>query len=82
MLSFFSQDVLDEILDLIESVSDGFRNYSYDITNRNYNVSTSMMSSKNHKLCLKFGLIDTGDVKGIAHLTLEEALEPMKTRCL
>ena len=40
------------------------------------------MSSKNHKLCLKFGFIDTGDVKGTAHLTLEEALEPMKTGCL
>ena len=29
MLSFFPRDVLDEILDLIESVSGGFPTYSY-----------------------------------------------------
>ena len=29
MLSFFPRDVLDEIFDLIESVSEGFSNYSY-----------------------------------------------------
>ena len=29
MLSFFPRDVLDEILDLIESVSEGFPIYSY-----------------------------------------------------
>ena len=29
MLSFFPQDVLDEILGLIESVSEGFPTYSY-----------------------------------------------------
>ena len=29
MLSFFPRDVLDEILDLIESVSEGFPTYSY-----------------------------------------------------
>ena len=28
MLSFFPRDVLDEILDLIESVSEGFPSYS------------------------------------------------------
>ena len=28
MLSFFPRDVLDEILNLIESVSEGFPNYS------------------------------------------------------
>ena len=28
MLSFFQRDVLDEILDLIESVSEGFSTYS------------------------------------------------------
>ena len=27
--SFFPRDILDEILDLIESVSEGFPNYSY-----------------------------------------------------
>ena len=30
VLSFFPRDVLDEILDLIESVSEGFPTYSYD----------------------------------------------------
>ena len=29
VLSFFPRDVLDEILDLIESVSEGFPTYSY-----------------------------------------------------
>ena len=29
MLSFFPRDVLDEILDLIESVSEGFPTYSF-----------------------------------------------------
>ena len=29
VLSFFPRDVLDEILDLIESVSDGFPTYSF-----------------------------------------------------
>ena len=29
MLSFFPRDVLDEILNLIESVSEGFTTYSY-----------------------------------------------------
>ena len=29
MLSFFPRDVLDEILNLIESVSEGFRTYSF-----------------------------------------------------
>ena len=29
VLSFFPQDVLDEILNLIESVSEGFPSYSY-----------------------------------------------------
>ena len=34
MLSFFPRDVLDEILNLIESVSEGFPTYSYG--NRQY----------------------------------------------
>ena len=32
VLSFFPLDVLDEIWDLIESVSEGFLTYSYDLT--------------------------------------------------
>ena len=31
MLTFFPLDVLDEIWDVIESVSEGFLTYSYDI---------------------------------------------------
>ena len=31
MLSFFPLDVLDEIWDLIESVSEGFLTYSYNL---------------------------------------------------
>ena len=32
----------------------------------------------NHEPCLMFGLIDTGDTRGIAHLTPEEAAEAYK----
>ena len=32
MLSFFEQDVLDEIWDLIESVSEGFPSYSWSLS--------------------------------------------------
>ena len=31
MLSFFPQDVLDEVLDLVESVSEGFPTYSFQV---------------------------------------------------
>ena len=31
MLSFFPRDVLDEIWDLIESISEGFPTYSYHV---------------------------------------------------
>ena len=33
VLSFFPRDVLDEIWDLIESVSEGFLTYSFDVSN-------------------------------------------------
>ena len=36
MLSFFPRDVLDEIWDLIESVSEGFPTYSRDIKENDY----------------------------------------------
>ena len=35
VLSFFPQDVLDEIWDLIESVFEGFLTYSYRLEERN-----------------------------------------------
>ena len=38
MLSFFSLDVLGEIWDLIESVSEGFPTYSYDFLHFNFIV--------------------------------------------
>ena len=31
MLSFFPQDVLDEVLDLVESVSEGFPTYCFQV---------------------------------------------------
>ena len=34
MLSFFPRDVLDEIWDLIESVSEGFLTYSFNFTSQ------------------------------------------------
>ena len=50
MLSFFPRDVLDEILNLIESVSEGFPSYSCDFNvffkpaSVNYEMDDSMMS--------------------------------------
>ena len=41
MLSFFPRDVLDEILNLIESVSEGFPSYSCAILERNYGSEPS-----------------------------------------
>ena len=43
MLSFFPLDVLDEIWDVIESVSEGFLTYSYDeseMTTRQKHIAT------------------------------------------
>ena len=37
VLSFFPRDVLDEILNLIESVSEDFPSYSSNILNSGYN---------------------------------------------
>ena len=36
MLSFFPRGVLDEILNLIESVSEGFPSYSYEVSYEGY----------------------------------------------
>ena len=52
MLSFFPLDVLDEIWDLIESVSEGFLTYSS--TQKEINIQTDLylgiLSSKTHVL--------------------------------
>ena len=44
MLSFFPRDVLDEILDLIESVSEGFITYFYIILARKRIVDTDVVN--------------------------------------
>ena len=38
MLSFFERDVLDEILDLIESVSEGFPTYSLKLVSDDFKL--------------------------------------------
>ena len=43
VLSFFPLDVLDEIWDLIESVSEGFLTYFYEIS-RNYTGKSASLS--------------------------------------
>ena len=57
MLSFFPRDVLDEILNLIESVSEDFPSYSYNVVylNRSYHsfmtlsaIVTNSFYSKNY----------------------------------
>ena len=44
VLSFFPRDVLDEILNLIESVSEDFPSYSYLSFNSDFLVSKIMRS--------------------------------------
>ena len=47
MLSFFPRDVLDEILDLIESVSEGFPTYSY-ATTRQTKLTPTVRNNQKH----------------------------------
>ena len=60
MLSFSPQDVLDEILNLIESVSEGFHTNSWCISdNRRFilvYMFSSEMTKKSHDI-YKYGLI-------------------------
>ena len=51
VLSFFPLDVLDEILDLIESVSEGFLTYSY-ITFQWFNIGLFSTYTKNVNICI------------------------------
>ena len=46
MLSFFPRDVLDEILDLIESVSDGFPSYFNIIKSPSFRAIASVVQEK------------------------------------
>ena len=56
MLSIFPRDVLDEILDLIESVSEGFPTYSYKVWS-GYKVDTISLQKKGgNSSKLKVGL--------------------------
>ena len=48
MLSFFPRDVLNEIWDLIESVSKGFPTYSLDILFFTQRKSILLLSSRYH----------------------------------
>ena len=45
VLSFFPLDVLDEIWDLIESVSEGFLTYSFRVTDLNSRVDTRLVAN-------------------------------------
>ena len=44
VLSFFPRDVLDEILDLIESVSEGFPTYTFKLFSKTIPRSLSSLS--------------------------------------
>ena len=49
VLSFFPRDVLDEILNLIESVSEDFPSYSYTSLERRNQILLNGMPLKNFK---------------------------------
>ena len=59
MLSFFPQGVLDEILNLIESVSEDFPSYSYSNSNCDLDLSPIMLKHRLiqdvaiSKICIK-----------------------------
>ena len=60
MLSFFPRDVLDEILNLIESVSEGFPSYSYMyFTDQNYNFFSIRQNKINSLFTGLFTLVST-----------------------
>ena len=51
MQSFFPLDVLDEICDLIESVSEGFLTYSFMLSSLHWCKVTCGSSKKNKSTC-------------------------------
>ena len=57
VLSFFPRGVLDEILNLIESVSEGFSSYSYlDIVNvRKFRTALTKLRTSSHRLEIEEG---------------------------
>ena len=52
MLSFSSLDVLGEILDLIELVSEGFPTYSSIVLNKSFQIVLHYHIWKKHNLCI------------------------------
>ena len=54
VLSFFPRDVLDEIFDLIESISEGFRTYSYNESYFYYALSAIILLTLQTAVCLAF----------------------------
>ena len=57
MLSFFPRDVLDEILNLIESVSEGFPSYSFMFIVFIFLANYVNLFSQIYFFVLKFGII-------------------------
>ena len=57
VLSFFPRDVLDEILNLIESVSEDFPSYSYIDTSIRYTLFSNRSYSGIYVICVNIGII-------------------------
>ena len=53
VLSFFPRDVLDEILNLIESVSEDFPSYSLMKSDNHYYVKTTSFKPDKKKYCAR-----------------------------
>ena len=75
VLSFFPRDVLDEILNLIESVSEGFPSYSFE----NVTVQPTILQplhllpkhvNSNVSLCLRYLLTFKKTYHGISNVIL------------
>ena len=75
MLSFFPRDVLDEILNLIESVSEGFPSYSLISPFKNLEVKVSLCLIHNEIPDTEFLKICFISVKANAKLSLLAILE-------
>ena len=60
MLSFFPRGVLDEILNLIESVSEGFPSYSFIFGKQGCHICSSLYFSQEQEYIWLRG----GDLKG------------------
>ena len=77
MLSFFPLDALDEIWDLIESVSEGFFTYSYlflylYITRITVNNTPHLKSPKNQKKKSRLGTASNGITGGLNQFAVDQ----------